>query len=101
MAARETKPSLDARLEPEPEAGEDDGRHCDPAYEEGGRRDVRDGTVEIAEDGDAEDEVERADEGAFFGGGPAQVGPVAEIGVRGCGEVVHGRSLLRVGGGLS
>ena len=33
----ETEPSLDARLDPEPKAAEDDEGHRDPADEEGGR----------------------------------------------------------------
>lgn len=102
MGAHETEPAADPRLKPEPKAGEDDERHGDPAYEEGGRRYVRDGAVEIAEDGDTEDEVERSDEDAFSGCGPAPRAAVRDIVRRNrrYGRLVHGRSLVRFGGGL-
>lgn len=62
-----------------------------------------DGAVEIAEDGDTEDEVERSDEDAFSGCGPAPRAAVAGIGRCNCrdGGLVHCCSLVRFGGGFS
>ena len=55
----------DARLEPKPEAAEDDDREGDKLREPGRTWNVRDGTVEKTENGNAEDEMERADQYAF------------------------------------
>jgi hypothetical protein len=62
----ESKPAPDARLEPEPEAAQDDQWHGDPAGEPGCLGDVCDRSIEIAEDRDAEHQMERPDEDALL-----------------------------------
>jgi len=54
---------------PHPEAGEDDGGEEDEAGGAGVLGEVFEGAVDVADDGDGEDQVEPAEEGAFGEGG--------------------------------
>ena len=62
----EAEPAPDAWFEPKPKTGQDDQRHRDPACEKGRLRYLCDRAVQIAQNGDAEHQVERSDKDALL-----------------------------------